>query len=395
MSKSRGRKLAEWMRNLNANQKADTDGIADLAVTFDKLHTALVVTESDAIGSNDNDTTIATSAAIVDYVANNTPATYGDSNVDTHLNISTAANGEFLSWNGSDYDWASVPAGYADSDVATYISGNRTYGNITTTGYIAGPSTFTIDPAAVGDNTGTLVVAGNLQVDGTTTTINSTTMTVDDLKITLASGAANAAAANGAGIEVDITGSTNPSFTYNGTNDTWDFNKTPVIDDLQTLLRKYASTWSNAQYHDVIYNGWNSSTGDYVYLKAPGNSVNTYGTAFVGDNVFAIGTHNSSTGAMNSSATAPIDTTWLYVNSSGMVINGNILPGTNATRDLGSSSLRWSTIYTSDLSLKNENGDWTIVEGEDDLFLYNNKKGKVYKFALTEVDPATAPAKKV
>ncbi|MGB0431779.1 MAG: response regulator, partial [Bacteroidia bacterium] len=43
----------------------------------------------------------------------------------------------------------------------------------------------------------------------------------------------------------------------------------------------------NAQYHDVIYNGWNSSTGDYVYLKAPGNSANTYGTAFVGDNVFA------------------------------------------------------------------------------------------------------------
>ena len=360
MSKSRGRKLAEWMRTLNANQRTDTDGIADLAVTFDKLDTALVVTESDAIGSNDNDTTIATSAAIVDYVATNTPATYGD------------------------------------SDVATYISGNRTYGNITTTGYIAGPSTFTIDPAAVGDNTGTLVVAGNLQVDGTTTTINSTTMTVDDLKITLASGAANAAAANGAGIEVDITGSTNPSFTYNGTNDTWDFNKTPVIDNLQTLLRKYASTWSsNAQYHDVIYNGWNSSTGDYVYLKAPGNSANTYGTAFVGDNVFAIGTHNSSTGAMNSSATAPIDTTWLYVNSSGMVINGNILPGTNATRDLGSSSLRWSTIYTSDLSLKNEKGDWTIVEGEDDLFLYNNKKNKVYKFALTEVDPATAPAKKV
>jgi len=111
---------------------------------------------------------------------------------------------------------------YGDSDVATYISGNRSYGNITTTGYIAGPSTFTIDPAAVGDNTGTLVIAGNLQVDGTTTTINSTTMTVDDLNITLASGAANAAAANGAGITVDGASAT---LTYNGTNDDWNFNK--------------------------------------------------------------------------------------------------------------------------------------------------------------------------
>jgi len=114
---------------------------------------------------------------------------------------------------------------YTDARVGTYISGNRDYGNITTTGYIAGPATFTIDPAAVGDNTGTVVIAGNLQVDGTTTTINSTTMTVDDLNLTLASGAANAAAANGAGITVDCGSDTNATFIYDGTNDEWDFNK--------------------------------------------------------------------------------------------------------------------------------------------------------------------------
>jgi hypothetical protein len=44
--------------------------------------------------------------------------------------------------------------------------------------------------------------------------------------------------------------------------------------------------------------------------------------------------------------------------------------------------------------LNNGIGDWTIVEGEDDLFLYNNKKGKVYKFALTEVDSNVATPKK-
>jgi hypothetical protein len=82
-------------------------------------------------------------------------------------------------------------------------------------------------------------------------------------------------------------------------------------------------------------------------------------------------------------------TTRLTINSS-----GHLVPGGNGTQDLGTSSARWGTVYTSDLSLKNENGDWTIVEGEDDLFLYNNKKGKVYKFALTEVDPDTAPAKR-
>ena len=49
-----------------------TANLADLNVTFGKLHTALVVTESDDISSNDNDSTIATSAAIIDYVASQT-----------------------------------------------------------------------------------------------------------------------------------------------------------------------------------------------------------------------------------------------------------------------------------------------------------------------------------
>jgi|688.fasta_scaffold25592_3 hypothetical protein len=77
-----------------------------------------------------------------------------------------------------------------------------------------------------------------------------------------------------------------------------------------------------------------------------------------------------------------------------------ILPigGTGATssgtKDLGSASVRWATVYTSDLSLSNGIGDYTIVEGENDLFLYNNKQNKVYKFMLAEVDPADATPKK-
>jgi hypothetical protein len=49
-------------------------------------------------------------------------------------------------------------------------------------------------------------------------------MTVDDLNITLASGAANAAAANGAGLTVDGASAT---LTYASTGDKWVFNKAP------------------------------------------------------------------------------------------------------------------------------------------------------------------------
>jgi hypothetical protein len=73
---------------------------------------------------------------------------------------------------------------------------------------------------------------------------------------------------------------------------------------------------------------------------------------------------------------------------------GTVQPGANGTQDLGTASLRWGTVFTSDLSLSNGIGDYTIVEGENDLFLYNNKQNKVYKFMLAEVDPADATPKK-
>ena len=90
------------------------------------------------------------------------------------------------------------------------------------TATITGPSNLVLDPGTVGDNTGTVTVHGNLQVDGTQTVINSTTMTVDDLNITLASGAENAAAANGAGLTVDGASAT---FNYASSGDKWVANK--------------------------------------------------------------------------------------------------------------------------------------------------------------------------
>lgn len=75
------------------------------------------------------------------------------------------------------------------------------------------------------------------------------------------------------------------------------------------------------------------------------------------------------------------------------IVSGHHNPGATNSYDLGTSALRWRNIYTQDLQLSNGIGDYTIVEGEEDLFLYNNKTGKVFKFALIEVDPSTAPPK--
>ena len=86
------------------------------------------------------------------------------------------------------------------------------------TNTISGPATITIDPAGVGDNTGLVVIKGDLQIDGTTTTINSTTVTVDDKNIVLGSGAVNDAAADGSGITIE-SGNGNKTFQFEDTGD--------------------------------------------------------------------------------------------------------------------------------------------------------------------------------
>jgi hypothetical protein len=93
--------------------------------------------------------------------------------------------------------------------------------------------------------------------------------------------------------------------------------------------------------------------------------------------------------AMNAEANLTFDGTDLTV-------TGNVVPGTTDTYDLGAVSNVWQNIYTGDLHLSNEakeegnavdgtKGNWTIQEGAEDLYLFNNKSGKRYKFKLEEV----------
>ena len=84
------------------------------------------------------------------------------------------------------------------------VSNGLSVSGITTVGStIVGPSVLTIDPAAQGDNTGKVVIKGDLQVDGTQTIVNSSFLEVADKVIGIASVTTptNVTAA-GAGIEV-------------------------------------------------------------------------------------------------------------------------------------------------------------------------------------------------
>ena len=99
---------------------------------------------------------------------------------------------------------------------------------------------------------------------------------------------------------------------------------------------------------------------------------------------------------MNIKATTNVQNVniWTEGTSKYQFTDGSFRPLSDNSYDLGTSSLRWRDIYTGDLNLSNEGrtnyvdgtwGNYTIQEGESDLFLINNRTGKKYKFLLQEV----------
>ena len=96
------------------------------------------------------------------------------------------------------------------------------------TATIYGPSNLIIDPMPIGVGTtsGIVRIKGDLYVDGTTTEINSTTLTIDDLNVVVASGATNGLIADGAGLSVAGAGAT-IKYNYNSGSEQWVFNKAP------------------------------------------------------------------------------------------------------------------------------------------------------------------------
>jgi hypothetical protein len=80
-------------------------------------------------------------------------------------------------------------AGGASTDMTLTLTGQLNVDNIRVDGNTIsttdGSNTLIIDPAPVNDIGGLVIIKGDLQVDGTTTTINSTQITIDDPVLTL------------------------------------------------------------------------------------------------------------------------------------------------------------------------------------------------------------------
>jgi Major tropism determinant N-terminal domain len=165
-------------------------------------------------------------------------------------NILTAGNisGSYISGNGSQL--TGVLATGIGTLTSLSVTGTATVGNLATGGTVSATGNITGGNVTLSDlgsihignlvitdatiestehqltlgsagNVGNIIIAGNLQVLGNTTTINSNTVSTNDLTFNLANNAINSSAANGGGIEVGPVGTPFITWLYNNIANTW------------------------------------------------------------------------------------------------------------------------------------------------------------------------------
>jgi hypothetical protein len=124
-------------------------------------------------------------------------------------------------------------------------------------------------------------ICGNLTVTGTTTTVDSTTVNVADLNITLGCNATNATQADGGGI--NLSGA-NACIYYNSVNDLWSFNKNVCastfygqISDISNHTTTDLAEGTNLYYTNAKARLALCGTGDITYCDTTGEiNVTTY-----------------------------------------------------------------------------------------------------------------------
>lgn len=149
---------------------------------------------------------------------------------------------------------------------------------------------------------GDAVITGNLTVQGTTTTVNSTAVAVSDINIVLAKDAVTAEEANGAGFTV--AGPVTPAtLLYSSVNDSWNFNKELYVSKVHGDLVGNATTASSLATARTI-----SVTGDASWSTSFDGLANA--TA-----ALTLATVNATIGSFGTSTSVPTIT----VNAKGLV----------------------------------------------------------------------------
>jgi len=172
----------------------------------------------------------------------------GDIVLGNGYSLSQAGGGDMQVTDNVDYNNNNL------SNIANVEAGNLTMSGDTISSV---HNIINIDPSTVGAG-GTVIIEGNLQVTGTTTTVDSTTVTINDIAINVANNASTSSEANGGGLKVGPVGSEYATFTFDNSN-------TRLVSsvDVQadTFHGNLTGTATQAEYADLAENY--SADADY------------------------------------------------------------------------------------------------------------------------------------
>ena len=198
---------ADFNGNLDVDGTSNLDAV-DIDGAVDMASTLTLAGNADFNGNLDVDGTTNLDAVDIDGA------------VDMASSLTLAGNADF---NGNlDVDGTTNLDG-TNIAGALAVSGSASVDNISLDGNTITSSSgnLTIDSnggtTTINDNA---IISGNLTVNGTTTTINSTTVNIDDKNFQVATGAADDAAADGAGFTVD-SGDGDKTWNFEATGDNW------------------------------------------------------------------------------------------------------------------------------------------------------------------------------
>ena len=198
---------ADFNGNLDVDGTSNLDAV-DIDGAVDMASTLTLAGNADFNGNLDVDGTTNLDAVDIDGA------------VDMASSLTLAGNADF---NGNlDVDGTTNLDG-TNIAGALAVSGSASVDNLSLDGNTITTSSgnLTIDSnggtTTINDNA---IISGNLTVNGTTTTINSTTVNIDDKNFQVATGAADDAAADGAGFTVD-SGDGDKTWNFEATGDNW------------------------------------------------------------------------------------------------------------------------------------------------------------------------------
>ena len=213
----------------------------------------------------------------------------------------------------------------------------------------------------------------------------------------------------------DVTGNadtaTNATDSVNSSHVLVTDNESTNEENLITFVENAVNTTGNVGLEmdgDLKYN---PSTGTLSATKFSGSGLNMTDVSAASVLVTATDTTNAThymvfSDSVSGQETMRTDNALTYNPSTNeLSVNGpinvsditchNITPELNNNYNLGTPSQRFANIYSADLQLSNlsanpnsvdgTKGDWTLQEGENDIFMINNITGKKFKINLTEV----------